>query len=77
MDSDKPEGLVLYQSIASGTEVDEGTTVTLQVSNGLRHILRRDAQPQREHKSWQQLPAGRSLCQRESQVKRCGGFSAQ
>lgn len=34
MDSDKPEGLVLYQSIASGTEVDEGTTVTLQVSNG-------------------------------------------
>ena len=33
-DSDEPEDTVLLQSIPAGTQVDEGTTVTLQVSNG-------------------------------------------
>lgn len=35
IDSDKPEGTVLLQSIPAGQEVEEGTTVTLQVSNGV------------------------------------------
>ena len=33
-DSDKPKDTVLLQSIPAGTQVSEGTTVTLQVSNG-------------------------------------------
>lgn len=32
--SDKPAGTVVYQSITPGTEVNEGTTITLQVSSG-------------------------------------------
>ena len=34
IDSDKPKDTVLLQSIPANTQVDEGTTVTLQVSNG-------------------------------------------
>ena len=34
IDSDKPKDTVLLQSVPAGTSVDEGTTVTLQVSNG-------------------------------------------
>ena len=34
IDSDKPKDTVLVQSIPTGTQVDEGETVTLQVSNG-------------------------------------------
>ena len=34
IDSDEPKDTVLLQSIPAYTEVDEGTTVTLQVSNG-------------------------------------------
>ena len=34
IDSDKPKDTVLIQSIPTGTQVDEGETVTLQVSNG-------------------------------------------
>jgi serine/threonine-protein kinase len=32
--SDKPEGTIVYQSIAEGTMVDEGTTIILQASSG-------------------------------------------
>jgi serine/threonine protein kinase len=32
--SDKPAGVVVYQSIPAGTEVDAGSTITLQVSKG-------------------------------------------
>lgn len=34
IDSDKPKDTVLLQSIPANTQVEEGTTVTLQVSNG-------------------------------------------
>lgn len=34
VDSDQPKGKVTYQSVAGGTEVDEGTAVTLNVSKG-------------------------------------------
>lgn len=34
IDSDKPKDTVLLQSVPAGTPVDEGSTVTLQVSNG-------------------------------------------
>lgn len=34
IDSDKPKDTVLIQSIPTGAQVDEGETVTLQVSNG-------------------------------------------
>ena len=34
IDSDKPRDTVLLQSIPATTQVEEGTTVTLQVSNG-------------------------------------------
>lgn len=35
-DSDQPEGTVIRQNPAAGSEVDEGSTVSLQVSNGSR-----------------------------------------
>ena len=35
-DSDQPEGTVIRQNPAGGTEVDQGSTVSLQVSNGSR-----------------------------------------
>ena len=34
VDSDAPAGQVVYQSIPAGTEVEEGTAVSLQVSKG-------------------------------------------
>ena len=32
--NDRPQGQVIYQSVAANTEVEEGTSVTLQVSKG-------------------------------------------
>jgi len=34
VDSDKPEGTVVYQSIKAGEEVEEGTAVDIRLSNG-------------------------------------------
>ena len=34
VNSDKPAGQVIYQSVAPNTQVDEGTSITLQVSKG-------------------------------------------
>jgi serine/threonine-protein kinase len=34
VESQKPEGEVVYQSVEAGIEVDEGTTVSLQISMG-------------------------------------------
>lgn len=34
MDSEEPEGTVIYQSISQGERVKEGTTIELEVSNG-------------------------------------------
>jgi serine/threonine-protein kinase len=34
MESDKPVGTVIYQSVPAGTEVNEGSTISFQVSKG-------------------------------------------
>lgn len=34
VDSDQPAGIVIHQSVASGTEVDEGASISFQISKG-------------------------------------------